>query len=141
MAEIIDFFIIGEVLKYFLEAVLIVGIAMYLFAYFTAYDEIKEIWSGGQNGEGNIAIAIDYSAKLIAISRIVAAAILVCHGMVAVAVWGFFGIFMLLAAFKCLEHFMNNSGAAALQEGRIARGIFSAGLSLSIMFIVTAVIS
>ena len=141
LESIINLGIILEVFEYFIEAFVIVILAMYVFNKITPYDEFKEIVSGGPYNKGNKAIAYDYAGKLIAVSKIVATAIFTCKGILAVAIWGIVGIIMLAIAFEAIEYFMHDDRHEALKSGKESRGIFTAAISLSIMFIITAVIS
>lgn len=141
LENIINFDVILEVMQYSVEAFIILIFAMYVFNKITPYNELEEIRSGGPYNKGNKAVAFDYAGKVIAVAKIVATAIITCKGLVAVAIWGLFGIVMLTIAFEAFEYFMNDNRHDALKDGKESRGIFTCAISLAIMFIVTAVIS
>lgn len=118
---------------YYLVCIIYIVLTGFLTIKGTAFDDIKEILAG------NVAIAIHFGCKIIAIAVILQQAIWITHTIEGALVWGLVGTAFQLISFYALIY--NKKIIEGLKNNVVAVGILSGSISFVISILVTSCIS
>lgn len=124
-----------SVVSYLLVSLLVLLGSAFFLKMLTPYNEFEEI------KKGNIAVAIDFGGKILGVGNILHFAIITSKSLLVAALWGSIGIALLAITFVVFEHFMKDDKHEEIKNNNIARGIFSALLSITISLLVGVSIS
>ncbi|SET79687.1 putative membrane protein [Salinibacillus kushneri] len=121
---------------YFVIAILVVIVGLVIFELVTKYKDWEEIQ------QGNTAVALAISGKIIGICIILAFAIYHSINIAETVIWGAFGVLLQLIAYFVFEGLTRKfSVEEKLKEGNLAVGIVSLAVSIGLGFTIGASIT
>lgn len=122
---------------YFAISVIIVLIGLFIFEVMTQkYKDLEAV------KEGNIAVAMSVTGKVIGICIILAFAIYHSSEYYETIIWGIYGVVLQMIAYLLFDIFTRKfSVEEQLSKNNIAVGILSMGVSIGIAFVVGASIT
>ncbi|GAA0484222.1 DUF350 domain-containing protein [Salinibacillus aidingensis] len=121
---------------YFVIAILVVIVGLVIFELVTKYKDWEEVQ------QGNKAVALSISGKIIGICIILAFAIYESIHIGETVIWGAYGVLLQLIAYFIFEGLTRKfSVEEKLKEGNVAVGIVSLAVSIGLGFTIGASIT
>ncbi|WLR42325.1 DUF350 domain-containing protein [Bacillus carboniphilus] len=134
--NILDLQEIIDTLYYFVVLTGVTFLCMWLFEKITPYDDFKQI------KDGNSAVAIQFTGKIIGIGYIMNSAVATNDSLLSAAVWGLIGFILMVIGYFAFELFTPKLNVKKeIESGKVSVSIISLAISIVIALITAGAIS